>query len=158
MFSFFKSSKKASPSDTPDDPPADGGGGGASQQSNPEDFVLIGGNRPQSSNDSYPPNGFGSSGMYPSLGGHIGGLYGGGGGYGGDRTSGTPQQVRRQDSSVNFHYLQGVPFKLANEISTGGDSTEIERIQVDAMLASLTRTLDFSSDYEFKLEQEVAAR
>lgn len=146
MFSFFKSSKKTSPSG--DDPPSDGGSAvsSPSHQNNPDGFVMVGGSGPQSS-----LNGGGGTGMYPSLGGNYSG------GYGGPAASTTPQHVKRQDSLVNFHYLEGVPFKLANEISTGGDATEIERIQVDAMLAMLTRTLHYSSDYEFKLEQEVTA-
>lgn len=144
MFSFFKSSKKHSPVESPDSSnevvaPS------SSQQQQDDDFILVEGRR-------QPVNPFQQSGgVYPSLGGAS--AYGGN--FGGPHSSAGP--VKRQDSNA-FHYLQGVPFKLSSEIDTGADPTEVQRIQVDEILASLTRMLEMSADYEFKLEQSTVSQ
>lgn len=127
MFSFFKSSKKHSPIESPEvsDAPVP-------TLPDPDDFVLI----EQRSRQVTPSNPYQQSGnnVYPLI----------------NSSATTP--IKRQDSATAFHFLQGVPFKLSNSL-TGVDSTEVMRIQVDEILASLTRRLDFVNDYEFTLEQ-----
>lgn len=136
MFSFFKSSKKHSPIESPEvsDAPVP-------TLPDPDDFVLI----EQRSRQVTPSNPYQQSGnnVYP--------LIGSGSSYPQPNSSATTP-IKRQDSATAFHFLQGVPFKLSNSL-TGVDSTEVMRIQVDEILASLTRRLDFVNDYEFTLEQ-----
>lgn len=146
MFSFFKSSKKHSPVESPESSDA-----AVPTQSDPDDYVLIEQRSRQypSNNNPYAQS---ANNVYPMLGGNGNGPpYTVPNGVAGS----TGQTIKRQES-VAFHYLQGVPFKLSSEIATGGDSTEIMRIQVDEILASLTRRLDFASDYEFTLEQSIS--
>lgn len=55
------------------------------------------------------------------------------------------------------HYLQGVPFKLSPEISEG-DSTQVYQMQVDEILAKLTRWNSVEEDYDFMLERSLVAQ
>lgn len=148
MFSFFKSNKKHSPVESPDS--SDEVVAPSPSQQQDDDFIMIEGRNRRQPLSPYQQSG----GVYPSLDGT--GAYGGN--IGGPYPSSHPGPVKRQDSNANFHYLQGVPFKLSSEIDTGADSTEVQRIQVDEILASLTRMMEMSADYEFKLEQSTVSQ
>lgn len=142
MFSFFKSSKK--PVESPDS--SDEVVAPSPSQQQEDDFIMIEGRNRRQPLNPYQQQ---SGGVYPSLDNNTSA-------YGGNVIGPHPSSqtaVRRQDSNANFHYLQGVPFKLSSEIDTGADSTEVQRIQVDEILASLTRMMEMTADYEFKLEQ-----
>lgn len=148
MFSFFsKSSKKHSPVESPDSNDEVV----APSQQQEEDFIMIEGRNRRQPLNPYQQSG----GVYPSLDGTS--AYGGNIGVPHPNNA-HPGPVKRQDSNANFHYLQGVPFKLSSEIDTGADSTEVQRIQVDEILASLTRMMEMSADYEFKLEQTTVSQ
>lgn len=145
MFSFFRSSKKTSPTGSADT---------VATPTNDADFVVV----PQP--NQQPPAPYGN--MYPSFtpGGTVQfGSIGGGGGAaaapttspsdGGGIGSGTGHgaAVNRQLSDGSFSYLQGVPFKLSADIQVPGvgsqaDRSDIWRIEVDQILANMTRAVD----------------
>ncbi|CAD7091314.1 unnamed protein product [Hermetia illucens] len=51
-------------------------------------------------------------------------------------------------------YLQGVPFKLSPELSSG-DSYETIQMELDGILAMMTRQLHFNTEYDFTLERSL---
>lgn len=76
-----------------------------------------------------------------------------------DGTSNAPSLPVRpplqHSDSVQLNYINGVPFKLSSEISTG-DSDEITRIQVDDILALITSKMEVTKqDYDFTLERSL---
>lgn len=56
--------------------------------------------------------------------------------------------------SSNQHCLDGVPFQLSPQLSTK-DSYDIVQLQVDGILAALTKQMQMEGDYSFKLEKEI---
>ncbi|KAL5278298.1 hypothetical protein ACFFRR_003126 [Megaselia abdita] len=56
--------------------------------------------------------------------------------------------------SSNQHCLEGVPFKLSPQLSAK-DSYDIVQLQVDGILAALTKQMQMDGDYTFKLEKEI---
>lgn len=70
-----------------------------------------------------------------------------------DATSGSRSDVQTQP----VHYLQGVPFKLDSDLSDG-DGTEAFQMQVDEILAKLTRWNSVEEDYDFTLERSLVAQ
>lgn len=130
MFSFFKT-KKPSPPSSPELDPIPRGN---------NDFVVV------DSKGGTDPN---TKPLYPN--------------FGGDYHQGAsnvpplpPQRPPLQHSdSVQLNYINGVPFKLSSEISTG-DSDEITRIQVDDILALITSKVEITKeDYDFTLERSL---
>lgn len=123
MFSFFRSSKKASPLESPENSDAS-----SSLPANiGDDYVLIDQRGPSIPNPySMVSGGGGPGGIYPALAG-----------------SGDRKELHRQQSEV-ISYLQGVPFKLSPLIRATGDSDPMEvwGFEVDQILANLTRAVD----------------
>lgn len=126
MFSFFRSSKKSSPVESPEN-------SDASPASVGNDFIIIGDRNPKPY--SYPtPTG---GGVYPSLGPS---------GANGPAASTSKSNMVRQDSET-ISYLQGVPFQLSPSIRRADeDPTEVWRIEVDQILANMTRAMDLVTD------------
>lgn len=143
MFSFFRSSKKTSPTGSSDT---------VATPTNDADYVVV----PQPSQPPAPSAN--SGGMYPSFtpGGTV--QFGSIGG-GAPATPSTPSDgvigsgsghgaaVNRQLSDGSFSYLQGVPFQLSADIRVAGvgsqaDRTDLWRIEVDQILANMTRAVD----------------
>lgn len=131
MFSFFRSSKKSSPVESPE----------ISDANISDDYVLIGQQQDRTHPDQFP-----NAGIYPSF------------GPGGPIGPGTQHQppsdgssergkMQRQHSEV-FSYLQGVPFKLSPLIRTAGDSDPMEvwSFEVDQILANMTRAMDICAE------------
>lgn len=64
----------------------------------------------------------------------------------------SPVMQRQQSEGSSFSYLHGVPFKLSSEIRVDGCSTTLEdraelwRIEVDQILANMTRVLNVCND------------
>lgn len=147
MFSFFKSNKKSSPEDSAsssDEQPIPGPDRPASNVVDQDGFTVINHPNPyQRDQFQQSPHG---GGLYPA--------FGGGGGFGSG--GGAPQQQQQQKQPV--HYLHGVPFKMSPDLCGNENSTEITRLQIDEILAFLTRTLDLQNDYEFQLERAIAAQ
>lgn len=129
MFSFFKN-KKSSPPSSPESDPIPSA----------SDFVVV---DPKGGSD---PN---TKPLYPNFGGQFSGpsnvvppLPGG-------------RPPLLHSDSVQLNYINGVPFKLSPEISTG-DSDEITRIQVDDILAIITSKMEITKeDYDFTLERSL---
>lgn len=127
MFSFFKG-KKSSPPSSPESEPI---------PSASSDFVVVDSNNADRNNTPLYPNfgQFGGPSTVPPL------------------PSGRPPL--QHSESVQQNYINGVPFKLSPEISTG-DSDEITRIQVDDILALITSKIDITKDdYDFTLERSL---
>lgn len=55
------------------------------------------------------------------------------------------------------HYLQDVPFKLSSDL-TEDDATEAFQMQVDEILAKLTRWNSVEEDYDFVLERSLVSQ
>ncbi|KAG4078151.1 hypothetical protein HA402_002203 [Bradysia odoriphaga] len=55
------------------------------------------------------------------------------------------------------HYLQDVPFKLSSDL-TEGDTAEAFQMQVDEILAKLTRWNSIEEDYDFVLERSLVSQ
>lgn len=158
MFSFFKS-KKPSPTDSTE---FEHSIPGPDTTIDRDGFTVINPLNPHHSpyqHNQYQQQGGGgaSNFVYPNLGGGGGSnplsplRFGSGG-------SATPnQQPTPESPSATFHYLQGVPFKLSAELNTS-DTTEVSRLQIDEILAYLTRTFELSGDYEFRLEHTLVAQ
>lgn len=131
MFSFFRSSKKASPAESPEH-------SDASLSANiGDEYVMIDPRgRPQSD-----PTGS-AAGMYPSLG--PAGVGPRAWTAGGDASGKT---LQRQPSEA-INYLQDVPFKLSPLIRAAGDTdpTEVWGFEVDQILANMTRALDLCAE------------
>lgn len=128
MFSFFKS-KKSSPPSSPESEPIPSA----------SDFVVV--DQKGGSDPNAKP-------LYPNFGGQYSGpnmvppLPGG-------------RPPLLHSDSVQLNYINGVPFKLSPEISTG-DSDEITRIQVDDILAVITSKMEITKeDYDFTLERSL---
>lgn len=129
MFSFFKG-KKSSPPSSPESDPIPSA----------SDFVVVDPNA--GSNPNTTP-------LYPNFGGQFSGpsnvippLPGG-------------RPPLQHSDSVQQNYINGVPFKLSAELSTG-DSDEITRIQIDDILAIITSKMDITKeDYDFTLERSL---
>lgn len=63
--------------------------------------------------------------------------------------------LQHSESMSHSNYLNGVPFKLSPQISTG-NANEILRIQVDDILASITSKMYITQlDYDFSLERSI---
>lgn len=154
MFSFFKS-KKPSPTEFEHAIP-----GPDTTAIDHDGFTVISPSNPQQPSpyhyNQYQQSGGNNNFVYPNL--------GGGGGTvsplsihsGGNRNT-TNQQITPESPSATFHYLQGVPFKISAELNDS-DSTEVSRLQIDEILAFLTRTFELSGDYEFRLEHTLVAQ
>lgn len=132
MFSFFRSSKKSSPAESP---PSSSDASGAGPSIGADDYVMIEqrGHHPPSD----PAFSMGGGSMYPSL------------GPGGEMLPSGHQRdaIHRQQSEV-FSYLQGVPFKLSPLIRSAGDAnpTEVWGFEVDQILANMTRAMDMAAE------------
>lgn len=55
------------------------------------------------------------------------------------------------------HYLQGVPFKISPEIENS-KSFETYQLEIDGILALMTKRLQFEEDYDFSLEREIISQ
>lgn len=137
MFSFFKN-KKPSPPSSPELDPIPG-------PNSSNDFVVV---NPNPNSDPSGGNSF-----YPNFNQHFGRPIPTGGGSG--NGSGSPTK----DQSIHHpNYLHGVPFKLSSELSLG-DSDEINKIQIDDILASITSKMEVAKhDYDFSLERSIVAQ
>lgn len=133
MFSFFRSSKKTSPAESPDH------NSDSSLSANiGDDYVLI----EQRGRSQPDPFSVAGGGVYPSLG------PAGGSGVDLSNPSGNRNGgMHRQQSDV-FSYLEGVPFKLSPLIRATGaaDPMEVWGFEVDQILANMTRAVDLCSD------------
>lgn len=144
MFSFFKN-KKSSPASSDESDPIPSAG---------SDFVMVGDQRQGADNPNpmpYPP---GYPPLYPNFGNQFG------------NPSAMPYppplptlparpQLQHSDSMQHNNYLNGVPFKLSSEVSTGNTS-EITKIQVDDILALITSKMEVAKqDYDFTLERSL---
>lgn len=128
MFSFFKT-KKSSPPSSPESDPIP----------SVSDFVVVNPNDADRDAKSLYPN-FG--GQFSASSSNVPPL-----------PSGRPPL--QHSESVQQNYINGVPFKLSPEISTG-DTDEITRIQVDDILALITSKMDITNeDYDFTLERSL---
>lgn len=128
MFSFFSSKlKKSSP--TEDITPTE----------SPDDYIFVDKRSP----DPAPPNSIYPSVPQPMYPPQMPG-YPMGGGF---------ERTTSLDSS-NQHCLDGVPFQLSPQLSTK-DSYDIIQLQVDGILAALTKQMQMEGDYTFKLEKEI---
>lgn len=127
MFSFFKG-KKSSPPSSPEEDPIPSAG----------DFVIV--DSKQGGSDPKP--------LYPNFGQQYGGPSA-------VPTLPTRPQLHHSDSVLQQNYINGIPFKLSPELSTG-DSDEITRIQVDDILALITSKMEVTKmDYDFTLERSL---
>lgn len=147
MFSSFFRSHKKSPVESPENSETAAGGGSSG------DFVVVPTPEPHRAappRPTQPPGG-----IYPSFGpaGAVVPNY-----FGGDSgpvssppsTDPTAAPVQRQQSDGGtFSYLQGVPFRLSADIRVegcdgggGGASADVMRIEVDQILAQMTRVMD----------------
>lgn len=70
-----------------------------------------------------------------------------------DSTSNSRSEAQNQP----VHYLQGVPFKISPDLSEG-DATQAFQVQVDEILAKLTRWNSIEEDYDFMLERSLVAQ
>lgn len=131
MFSFFKT-KKSSPPSSPESDPIPSA----------NDFVVVDQRSGGSDPNARP--------LYPNFGGQFSGpsnvvpppLPGG-------------RPPLQHSDSVQLNYVNGVPFKLSHELSTG-DSDEITRIQIDDILAVITSKMEITKDdYDFTLERSL---
>lgn len=69
-----------------------------------------------------------------------------------------PATNSRSDTQTQpVHYLQGVPFKVSPDLSEG-DGTQAFQVQVDEILAKLTRWNSVEEDYDFMLERSLVAQ
>lgn len=134
MFSFFKT-KKPSPPSSPELDPIPG-------PNNANDFVVV---NPNPTGDPSRPNA-----LYPDFNQRFG-LPTPGAATG----SGSPT---KDSSASQANYLHGVPFKLSTELSCG-DSDEINKIQIDDILAMITSKMDVNKhEYDFSLERSIIAQ
>lgn len=60
-------------------------------------------------------------------------------------------------SSAPVHYLQDVPFKLSSDL-TEGDATQAFQMQLDEMIARMSRWNSIEEDYDFMLERSLVAQ
>lgn len=130
MFSFFKT-KKSSPSSSPESEPIPSG----------SEFVMVDPNKGGADPSANP--------LYPNFNQQFG------------YPSGIPPALptrpplQHSESVHSANYINGVPFKLSPEISTG-DTEEITRIQVDDILALITSKMEITQvDYDFTLERSL---
>lgn len=131
MFSFFKTKSKSSPPSSPESDPIPSA----------NDFVVV---------DPNAPSGPNIKPLYPNFGGQFSG---------GPSNVVSPlpggRPILQHSDSVQLNYINGVPFKLSSELSTG-DSDEITRIQIDDILAVITSKMDIAKeDYDFTLERSI---
>lgn len=143
MFSFFKS-KKHSPPASPDYDPIPGPDTQPSTADH-DGFTVV---NPSPQRNPYQQSSGGDNFVYPTL------------GLGGDATASSNRgstNVTPDSPSATFHPMQGVPFKIAAELKDG-DTTEVSRLQIDEILAYLTRTFELTGDYEFRLERAIIAQ
>ncbi|XP_059619299.1 uncharacterized protein LOC132263522 [Phlebotomus argentipes] len=125
MFSFFKS-KKSSPEEPipPANPP----------QGKPDDFVMV---------DPKPANP--QPGVYPSLGPGMPPYAG--------LPSNFPPQIATNQPQQPYNALQGVPFKLSDQLNTS-DKTEVTKIMLYDFLEIFSRN-NQKGDYDFAVERSV---
>lgn len=137
MFSFFKN-KKPSPPSSPELDPIPG-------PNSANDFVVVN-----------PRPGDPSGSLYPDFNRHFGQPIPNSGTTSGSGSgSGSPT---KDPSSNHPNYLHGVPFKLNSELSCG-DSDEINKIQIDDILTSITAKMEVTKqDYDFSLERSIVAQ
>lgn len=136
MLSFF-SKKKHSP---PDTPPEEVIQGPDSQANSGDDFIFVEKKPPAA--PVYPPMlpAFGSAGLpYP-------GPY--------NPTASRPSSSVLNNNTTPIPYVQGVPFELAPELCQK-NVYEVTQMQVDGILALLTRQMSVEEDYSFTLERAV---
>lgn len=128
MFSFFKT-KKPSPPSSPESEPIPSS----------SDFVMVDPNKA----------GAGQGPLYPNFNqqfGHPSGI---------PPALPTRPPLLHSESVHSSNYINGVPFKLSPEISSG-DLEEITRIQVDDILALITSKMEITKiDYDFTLERSL---
>uniref|UniRef100_A0A6B2EI41 UMA domain-containing protein n=1 Tax=Phlebotomus kandelakii TaxID=1109342 RepID=A0A6B2EI41_9DIPT len=126
MFSFFKSSKKQSPEEPI--PPAN------SSPAKPDDFVMV---------DPKPSNP--QPGLYPSMGPGMPPYAG--------LPSNFPPAMGPSQPQQPYNALQGVPFKLSDQLNTT-DKTEVTRIMLYDFLEVFSRNRQ-KEDYDFSVERSV---
>ncbi|XP_004524941.1 uncharacterized protein LOC105664408 [Ceratitis capitata] len=145
MLSFFY--KKKQGSDTPPEEAIQGPPDPAQVREGGDDFIFI--ERKTTDNDPVKPQ-TQSMGVYPpmpstfGIGGFTGHpVYPPVGNAGGGNVAPVP-------------YVQGVPFELAPHLNTKSDF-EVIQLQVDSILALLTRqmSVDESEEYNFALERSI---
>lgn len=64
---------------------------------------------------------------------------------------------RSETQTQPAHYLQGVPFKVSPDLSES-DGTEAFQVQVDEILAKITRWNSVEDDYDFMLERSLVTQ
>ncbi|XP_053947992.1 uncharacterized protein LOC128856702 [Anastrepha ludens] len=147
MLSFFSKKKPDPPPEEPIQGPTDptqtneGGGG--------DDFIFV--ERKTSENDPARPPTQGM-GMYPPIPPT----------FGMNRFSGQPAYPPTTSVAGGYNnatpvpYVQGIPFELAPQLSTKCDF-EVTQLQVDSILALLTRqmSVDETEEYNFALERSI---
>ncbi|CAO1395844.1 unnamed protein product [Diamesa serratosioi] len=136
MFSFFKSSHKKSPVNSPITTPTDPRKSHDNIQSQSDDFEVVNPGNPQGGN------------IYPNF-NHFG----------------NPQQPKpaqnpahpfqRSFSVHQIPYYQGVPFKLSAGLSSNstGDSFEYKLKEIQQQIE---QSLKYPTDYAFSLERSIA--
>ncbi|XP_017474154.1 PREDICTED: uncharacterized protein LOC108364816 [Rhagoletis zephyria] len=147
MLSFFSKKKPDSPPveviQGPADPTQSNESGGG------DDFIFV--ERKTSDNDParLPTQGMG---MYPPMPPTFGmGKFPGPPVY-----PSTSSAASGCDTTAPVPYVQGIPFELAPQLSTKSDF-EITQLQVDSILALLTRqmSVDENEEYNFALERSI---
>lgn len=130
MFSFFSSkSKKSSPTEE------------VQPTESPDDYIFV--EKRSSLDPPAPPTSVYPTvpqSMYPPM-------------PPGYPMSGGLARATSVDSSYQ-HCLDGVPFQLSPQLSSK-DSYDIVQLQVDGILAALTKQMQMEGDYTFKLEKEI---
>lgn len=130
MFSFFLPKKKSSP--TEDAPAAESA----------DDYIFVEKKSP-SDPPRAPPN---NNSVYPEVPQTV---------YL-PQIPGYPMSGFGRATSVessNQHFLDGVPFELSPQLSS--KAYDIVQLQVDGILAALTKQMQMEGDYTFKLEKEI---
>lgn len=134
MLSFF-SKKKQSPESPPGEITMQG-----PPENNGEEFVIVENQHPGSA--SYPalPNSGTMLPFYPYP----------------PTNFGTPQQSNSASNTVQtpIPYITGIPFNLSPQLSTR-TNFDITQMEVDGILALMTKQMQLESDYDFKLERGI---
>lgn len=139
MFGFFGKKKPAeSPTDEPIQGQAD-----ATRQNNGDDFIFV-----ERKSDADPPAPGGGRIMYPPMPQSAYGPM--------PYPPAIPARQTMGTGPINapINYLQDIPFELSPQLKTK-DRFSGTQVEVDAILAFLTRQMSVADDYTFTLERSV---